>query len=539
MPNTATRLAAAALGSLLLTGRAAASSESHGEFQFPETGVTVKGEALLLAIDDKLLPLRDSVCTYLSKPTYRAQPVLGPDKDNPLAPDQVATAFYGGVVHENGKFRMWYYAMRLKVPGDAVRPDNMNLQQGPVCYAESDDGITWKKPNLGQVEIAGSRDNNAILLPDATIEGVHVIKDVDDPDPARRYKMVYNPHDGKTWVIRTATSADGIHWKAAPSFGIDQFLETASLNKFNGYYIVSGQRLVPGESGRPGGREGKAIISPDFDRWIPGHSEAFNLPEPTDPAKCGQFGQYDQVHLGVGAASYGSVVIGLYGIWHNEPGDFSSDKRWAWFGYGKTSCDLGLVISNDGLLFREPVKGAVFMSRFDSPSTQLAGSDYPTILCQSGNGILNVGNETWIYFSRWRNADYKKGFNVEIALARLGRDRWGALGLFPKDAARDVYRERGSVWSAPVRLPAGGCKVVLNVDHPELTSVEVSDGRFALLPGYSGSQRGSVPGPGGLDCAVTWPAGNLEALGGKTVRFKVTLRDGTDASPRLYAVYLR
>jgi hypothetical protein len=509
------------------------------EFYFPTTGVTVQKQAILLSIDDFLLPLKENVSTYMSTPTYRKEPVLTPGTDNPMAPDQVATSFYGTVLHENGKFRMWYYALRLKEPGDAIRSDPANLLQGPVCYAESSDGIQWTKPSLGQVEIRGSKDNNAILLPDDLIEGVHLIKDEEDPDPQRRYKMVYNPNNGKTWVIRTATSPDGIHWKAAADYGIDQFLETSSFMRFNGLYIVNGQTLDPSDGGFAGGRQGKAILSEDFEKWLPGTADAFLLPEPANPAQRGGFGPYDQVHLGVGAASFGNVAVGLYGIWHNQPGDFDSKKRWEWFGYAKTSADLGLVISDDGLHFREPVKGRVFMSRLDAPATPIGETNYPTVLCQSGNGILNVGDQTLIYFSRWRNAAYRSGFYVEVARATLPRDRWAGLGLYDKKSTPDAYQDHGSVWSAPVRLPASGCRVVLNVDHASLMTVEVSDAKFHLLPNYSGARSGRSQSEGGLDCSVSWPAGDLSALAGHTVRFKMNLKDENGVSPRLYAVYLK
>ena len=534
-------LALAAGAGGLIPAKGAAAAAGDQEFHFPTTGVTVGKQALLLAIDDYLLPLRENVGTYLSTPKYRREPVLGPSKDNPLAPDQVAAHFYGSVIHDGGKYRMWYYAVAMKEPGDAYRPDVKSLLQGPVCYAESDDGLKWTKPNLGQVEVRGSRSNNAIALPDPLIEGVHVLKDESDPDPKRRYKMVYNPHNGKTWVIRTATSADGLHWQAAERFGIDQFLETAGLYKFNDLYVVNGQRLTFSDGGHPGGRQGRAVVSVNFEQWLPGDTGAFLLAEPANPADRGQTKPYDQVHLGVGAASFGNVVVGFYGQWHNLPGDESSQKRWGWFGYGKISCDLGLVISNDGLHFREPDKGRAYLSRFDSPATPVPGKHYPTVLIQAGNGILNVGDETRIYFGRWLNAEYNMGYSGEVALATLPRDRWGALGLFPERSPRPNYEapRQGSVWSAPVRLPAAGCRVSLNADLARGLDVEIADARFQPLPAFSGDRRGKSAQDGGLDCAVTWQPGNLAALAGQTVRFKINFTREADRDPRLFAVYLR
>jgi len=507
------------------------------EFYFPTTGVTVRGQALLLGIDNYLLPLRENVSLYLSKPKARKEPVLAPSKDDPLAPDQVASHFYGAVINDNGKFRMWYYACALKEPGDAYNADVSQLLQGPVCYAESDDGIKWVKPKLNQVEVRGSTANNAVFLPDEKIETVSVIKDESDPDPNRRYKMLYNPHNGTTWVLRTATSPDGIRWTAAKNFAIDQFLEPAGMYKFNGMYFVGGQRTTPSEGGALGARQGKTLLSTNFDTWIPGDAEGFHIVEPVNPADRGHLKSYDQVHLGVGGASFGNVVIGLYGMWHNQAGNNRDQERWGWFGYGKISCDLGLVISNDGMHFREPDKGRVYISRLDAPATPVPGHDYPTILTQSGNGILNVGDETRIYFGRWMNAEYGKGYSGEVGLATLPRDRWGALGLYPEDAK--TYQKRGSVWSAPVRIPASGCELFLNADNCGNMTVEISDTKFQLLPDYSGARAGKSGQSGGIDCAVSWRGGKLSELAEKTVRFKMNFEAQPNANPRLYAVTLR
>jgi hypothetical protein len=77
------------------------------DFYFPSTGVGVDGQAMLLGIDEYLLPLRDGLGTYLSTPNYRDEPVLRPRLDDLQVPDQVATHFYGAVIHREGKYQMW------------------------------------------------------------------------------------------------------------------------------------------------------------------------------------------------------------------------------------------------------------------------------------------------------------------------------------------------------------------------------------------------------------------------------------------------
>ena len=353
---------------------------------------------------------------------------------------------------------------------------------------------------------------------------MHVLKDDKDPDPGRRYKMVYNyqPASRDFWTVRTATSADGLIWTEGADLPFDGFLEQCTLYEFGGFYYISGQMLLRSEGGHPSGRQGYAIVSPDFERWLPEYGESFLLPEPANPAERGVAMPYDQEHIGVGATSFGNVLVGLYCIWHNEPVS-------EWFGMGTTSGDFGLVVSNDGIHFREPVKGHVWLHRDDSPSTLPAGVKHSRILCQ-GNGILNVGDETRIYHGRWANTADVKDYTAEVALATLRRDRWGALGLFP-DAAD------GSVWTAPVRLPQDG-QVTLNADGTPGISVEIADERFTLLPEFSGDQAGLAVGPDGLDCPVTWAGGSLVALAGQTLRFRVSLSRGDHPEPRVYAMYL-
>lgn len=513
---------------LAMTFGQGASKPTAPCFSFPTTGVRTERIAVLLAIDDASLPLKKNLCYYLSKPKVRREPILTPSRENAPAPDYLAAQFYGTVLFDQGKFRMWYYPCHMGRNPDW--PPELKSQAdrwkssvipGPLCYAESEDGIHWKKPNLGQLLFKGSRNNNALNLPSALTGDACVIKDESDPDPARRYKLAfwtqYDPWDFPT--MRLATSPDGLRWEAAPKPPIQAFLEHASFYKHNGLYVANSQTWLPGEAGRERGRVGTAWMSTDFDHWLQESAESFALPHATGPKR-------DEVHLGVGAASFGSVAVGLYCIWHNDA-DF-----------GKISGDLGLVVSNDGIAFREPVKGHRWLTAEQSPVTPVPGKQYPTVLCQA-NGILNVVDETRIYHGRWRNVPYDGSREVntedyygEVALATLPRDRWGALGLVPGAL-------EGSVWSAPVTLPVGGCQIELNADDPSGLSVEVADERFNLLADFSGDRHGIAGKSEGLSVSVRWPTRDFAELGGRTVRLRIHLHKVAAAEPRLFAVYLK
>lgn len=481
----------------------------------------------LLAIDDHALPLRRELCYFLSQPAVRAEPVLTPSRDNPHATDGVAAHFYGTVIRDGGKFRMWYYGVGWSGVPNEKDVDTTKLREGPVCYAESVDGLHWTKPRLGQVTHGGGSDNNAIALPDKETQGAFVIRDDADPDPGRRYKMVYeNRHEsGQFMSVRTATSADGIVWRPGRNSPIRAGLEPSAFYRHGGLFFINAQYTrAASEGGHRAGRQGYVWISTDFDTWLPEAGESFLLPEPADPNGRGLDRPGVQVHLGVGAASLGNVLVGLYSRWDSQPRP--GDR----FGRGTTTGDFGLVVSSDGQHFREPVKGHVFLSRDSSRAAVPPGVRHQMILAQSGNGILNVGDETWIYHGRWVNPERLEDYHGEIALATLPRDRWGGLGLYPRV-------EDGTVWTAPIVLSAGA-SVTLNAEGVAGMSVELADANFQFLPGYAGANAGRSPAAAGLDCPVTWPRGSLDELAGRPVRLRVRLARGDHPEPRLFALYV-
>jgi len=500
---------------------------------------TEASNLLLLAIDERAFPLRDNLSLFLTKPEVRKKPILEPSTE-PNAPDNLATHLYGTVLKEGERFRIWYYAVhRTEIEG--------GLGVSPVCYAESEDGENWTRPALGQVEWRGSRDNNVLALGPDPLEpcsGVSVIRDDEDPDPARRYKMVYGkqlPESLKErlgverrWVVRTATSPDGIEWTEQESLvSGDKFAELSSFYQHDGLYIVNSHVSSRGEGDRPEGRQGYAWVSTDFKHWLSESAPSFRTAEPAEGAGWGTHGAtggaYTQVHLGVGATSLGNVVVGLYGMWHQRV------PNW---GEGGTSCDLGLVVSQDGLHFDEVVKGRPYIRSEESPANPAEGFNYPTILCQT-NSILNVGAETWIYHGRWLNVVFQsleepnaiaKGYWAGVGLAKIPRDRWGSLALW-----RD--QDKGSVWSAPIHL-AKASELSANVADLAGLRFELADERFQPLRGF---ENGKAVGAAtdNLDAKVQWEGHDLSELAGRTVRVRIHFQRSAETDPRLYSLTLK
>ena len=74
-----------------------------------------------------------------------------------------------------------------------------------VCYAISEDGISWEKPELGLVEFQGSKANNIVLRGP---HGAGIRRDKRETDPQRRFKAFFRGRD----QMCVAFSRDGFHW---------------------------------------------------------------------------------------------------------------------------------------------------------------------------------------------------------------------------------------------------------------------------------------------------------------------------------------
>ena len=118
------------------------------------------------------------------------------------------------VLREDGLFRMWY---------NAYHPDHRGLR---VSYAESDDGISWRRRPLDLVEVAGSTQNNVVFSGGhggLTPELGNVFKDA-NAYPGEEYKLIYAewidrelfeariPGIETNGALRGASSPDGLRW---------------------------------------------------------------------------------------------------------------------------------------------------------------------------------------------------------------------------------------------------------------------------------------------------------------------------------------
>ena len=238
--------AAAAWLLVLLPGRAA------GDEASTPTAIDV-GSRRELFVDDHLIDsLQGKARLQLHHPTPR---------EIALVHDAVwegTGSGYHSVFQDSDRYRMYYKAWHLEAQQGKLATDRHPLY---CCYAESDDGIHWRKPDLGLYEINGSKQNNVVMISGPVgalnVDAGHpaVFQD-ENPDaaPDARYKAIVRSSEPRG--LLTFKSPDGIHWSPLGSEPIlvsrgafdSQNLAfwDPTLGKYRGYwrYFDNGVRAI-------------------------------------------------------------------------------------------------------------------------------------------------------------------------------------------------------------------------------------------------------------------------------------------------------
>jgi len=157
---------------------------------------------------------------------YDRLEVLKKPAGNPVLTAQMPWEGNGGVnwgsvlrSTVDGKFRFFYCTEFPGAQEGAVLVDNS--MQGKnhcvVCYAESDDGITWRRPAVNRYFQDQFPGNNIVFAWASYYnDSVSVIEDRHERDPQRRYKMMLFHLDTKDRDLNGCclfVSPDGLAWK--------------------------------------------------------------------------------------------------------------------------------------------------------------------------------------------------------------------------------------------------------------------------------------------------------------------------------------
>ena len=496
-------------------------------------------EATLFAFDDVSIPFTDNlILTMHPAQKHPANPVVALGRRG--EPDEWKVEYCGTVLRQAGKFRMWYIAVSREGYLHPSSGRDIDFRGWRVAYAESNDGIHWTKPNLGIEEFRGNRNNNLVGMP-AGFRGYDaaVLYESEEADPSRRFKMLALLTKFGEYTLSTAKSAyvplysaDGLRWRVAEEvltgnskvIAADDLvrMEGTGLYKWGGLYHLSGQ----GAAHAPVdiyGRYIQIFQSPDFLHWSHMPAMAFarypqyRRPAKPDPAAEGD--AIEQTHLGVTAWNRGNVLLGLTGMWHGT-GDWRTVTH-----------DLGFLISNDGLHFREPVPDFLFARVGED------GRDWDIGGLSQGQGFENVGDKTYIWYGQmdqrqgtFTGQPWKREGGVGLLL--LDRDRFGSLSL------RDPNNSAGFITS-DLKV-SGPVRIALNADglSPESSlRVELLDRFQRPLREYSGSNAAQIQ-QSGLRVPVRWKRGDQIGELPELFKIKVSFDGDLRGAIEFYALYV-
>lgn len=490
----------------------------------------------LFAFDQAAIPHSQNLRLEMRAPTkYPGNPVVA--RGLPGTPDAMGVQFYGSVIREKNQFRMWYVAFDDDVESKVA------TARWRAAYAESSDGIRWTKPNLGLVKFNGSTDNNLILTEPTPFGFVNlkVLSEPKDPDPKQRFKIsthIYFRHNTRLGSLAPFVSEDGLTWKLVSDAKPDKaelkkgdlflpavhFEPSGGLYKWNGMYYISGQNAMNATRTYQG-RVARTYRSSDFRNWSQTSSISFIRPSQNTYLGSGRSLEGEQTHEGISVWNRRNVLLGIYGRWHGA-------KEWK-----DITIDLGFLVSNDGLQFREPAHEWTFLERGKDGQWDQGG------LLQ-GQGFENIDDQTLIYYGAWdpREKNVPRG---GVGIATLPRDRFAALvvetiGQGPEDYQLPVVTSEFVTALVPIKTDRDH-RFYLNgagLGREAKLRIELLDEFERPLPNFSGDHAAIIE-QSGFQVPILWNGKvNVQNIPDQ-IRFRVTFEGARNTDIRFSAIYVR
>lgn len=436
------------------------------------------GSRVEMFIDNWLIDEKQGIELRMTPPERR-EVVLKFDK-----PWEGKAACYFTVIQDEGKIRLYYR-------GNAPADDHDDQQA--TCYAESEDGIHFERPNLGLYEYEGSSSNN-IVWRGLESHNFAPMKDT-SPSPAKEslFKALGGVAPrGTPWekgMLHALHSPDGIRWSrmnAEPVITDQPFdshnvvLWDPNLSAYRCYARYWADRKV---------RAVHSSTSPDFREWQPFTPNTYDADVPLE-----QF--YTNATV---------VCPGAEHMYMSFPKRFiESRKKVPEHPFSGLS-DTMFMSSRDGIHWDRP-----FLDAWLRP-----GQDRKNWTERSNmiaHGIVQIEPEL---FSLYVTEHYRW---EEIQLRRLTVRKHGFASI------HGGY-QGGEIKTCPVIF--SGNRLLLNYATSAAGSIQVEllDESGQPLEGYEAADMEPLYGDE-LEGVVRWRNGeDVSALAGKPVRVRFLLQD--------------
>ena len=444
-----------------------------------------------LLIDNYMVEDAWNLHRAVVRPAKRIEnPLVVPDR--PWESNGVSAVYVLFDEQEN-LFKMWYNVFSYI----AWRNEEENWYTYWICYAESPDGITWHKPELGIVEFEGSTKNNILMQGEWWATLGTVLKEDHETDPAKKYKLLYTDVFGVSrdqvardggidgdWPGRSgvcmAYSADGIHWQPYSGNPVIQGeSDTSNIvfwdERIEKYVLYMRPPIYAGRWKRRIAR----AESKDLLQWS--DPETVLIPDELDPLEL----------YGMPVFQYQGYYFGLLQVYHSDT---------------TATIDVQLAFSRDGKNWERLPQRDVFLGLGVRHGQ---GIDFDSGMVFVGKPVF-VGDEIWFYYSGCNRSHNDNGRTcIGLAISRIDR----LIGRATKPG------ELGVLLTRP--FTCQGDELTINTTSTDgAIGVEVLTEDGEIIAGYERTSNPIFSGDS-LGHEVRWQADrNLSDLRGQRIRLK-------------------
>lgn len=426
------------------------------------------GSRLELFVDDYLVDrVEGNVDWRLHQPEAQ-EVILVTD-----APWEGNTCAYYTIFADDDRYRMYYRGSHYDTETQkAAHPE-------VVCYAESRDGIHWKKPELGIVSYEGSTQNN-IVWDGIGSHCFTVFKDTNpECDESLRYKAISRGRPQAEKGLYVFGSSDGLHWRLLRDGPVivDGDFDSQNLAFWDS---VRGKYVAYHRKSRDGKRDIMTATSDDYLHW-------------TEPVFLNYAGAPKE-HL------YTNAVLAYERAPHiyiGHPTRFLPESQ---------QVAPTLMVSRDGLNFR----------RWETPLIPItAPAD------RDGNRSNYM---TWGMLTLPGAEDEVSVFATEAYYtgpdSRVRRFTYRVDGFVSLSAGS----EGAAVTSKPLTFTGSSLALNCETEANGQIRVAVLDENGTAIPGFDVSDCEPIKGDH-VQATVTWKNGEVERLAGRPVRLRIELEN--------------
>lgn len=440
------------------------------------------------------------------------------------APWEGSGCGYHSIFKDGDRYRMYYKAWQL-----TVTPGKVNTGEHPLfcCYAESSDGVNWRKPELGLNEFKGSKANN-IVIASGKFDGVNadaghpaVFKDENPAAPPdARYKAILRSNGPKG--LLAFKSPDGLHWSPmtnAPVITAGAFdsqnlaFWDGTRHEYRAYWRIFTAGTTDEKNWKPAGHRAiRTATSKDFLTWD-AQADVRYLDSPPEHLYTNQVKPYDRApHLLIGFPTryiergWSDSMRALPEREHREWRAGASER------YGVAITEGLIMASRDGVNFKR-WNEAFLRPGIERDGTWNYGHQYIAWhLVETKSQLEGAPDELSLYAteSYWTgNSSALRRYSLRMDGFVSARAPMGGGELVTK-----TLRFKGKRLAINFATSAAGG-----------VRIEIQDPKGQALPGF-GIEDCPVLFGDSIERAVTWKTGaDVSPLAGQPVRLRFVLQD--------------